>query len=199
MNCACKVAALVLVTAFAAGCRHKTQETPPPAAQAPIIPVATLAKNAPPPEMPPPEVPKISPPGSTNAPPAPKPKPKKPVRHKPKTTEQAPTPTETATNDQNTEVASNAAPADSSPIGTIAAAGEGVNTPRRRQIQDEINATEKGLNELKRPLSQEEQTTATQIRTFLAKAKDALTQEDLDAAISLVTRAKVLLTELTKT
>jgi outer membrane biosynthesis protein TonB len=197
MNSGFKVAALVLVTALVAGCRHKTQETPPPAAQAPIIPVSTLAKNAPPPQMPPPELPKINPPGSTNAAPAPKPKPKKPVRHKPKTTEQAPA--ETATKDQNTEQASNGAAADVSPIGQLSAAGEGINAPRHRQIFDEINATEKGLNEIKRPLSQDEQTTASQIRTFLAKAKDALKQEDLDAANSLVTRAKVLLTELTKT
>lgn len=199
MNSACKAAALMLITAFVAGCRHNTQETPPPAAQAPIIPVSTLAKNAPPPQMPPPEIPKISPPNSTNTAPPPKPKPKKPVHHKPKTPEQAPAETATATKDQSTEQASNGAGPDVSPIGQLAAPGEGINAPRHREIQNEINATEKGLNEIKRPLSQDEQTTATQIRTFLAKAKDALTQEDLDAANSLLTRAKVLLTELTKT
>jgi hypothetical protein len=197
MNSGRKAAALVLVTAFAAGCRHKTQETPPPAAQAPIIPVSTLAKNAPPPQMPPPELLKVNPPSSTNTASAPKPKPKRLARRKPKTVEQAPT--ETATKDQNTEQASNGAGTDVSPIGQLSAAGEGINAPRHREIFDEINATEKGLNEIKRPLSQEEQTTASQIRTFLAKAKDALKQEDLDAANSLVTRAKVLLNELTKT
>jgi len=39
--------------------------------------------------------------------------------------------------------------------------------------------------------------TATQIRTFLSKAKQALDQDDLDGANTLVTKAKVLLAELT--
>jgi hypothetical protein len=201
MNSACKAAALILLTAFVAGCRHNTDVTPPQAAQAPIAPISALAKNTPPPQLPPPELPKISPPGSTNQAASPKPKPHKLIHHKPKPTEtpeQTPTPTEASAKDQGTtEQAANGSSGDVSPIGQLSAAGD-INLPRRHQIVDEINSTEKGLKDIKRPLSQDEQTTAAQIRTFLAKAKDALNQEDLDAALSLVTRAKVLLTELMK-
>jgi ribosomal protein S20 len=37
-----------------------------------------------------------------------------------------------------------------------------------------------------------------EIRTFLTKAKQALSQDDLDGAQTLATKAKVLLDELTK-
>lgn len=53
------------------------------------------------------------------------------------------------------------------------------------------------MNDLKRPLNKDEETTAAQVRTFIAKAKDAMKQEDLDGATTLVTKAKVLLAELT--
>lgn len=199
MNSAFRIAALVLLTAFIAGCRHKANAAPPQAAQAPIAPVSQSAKNTPPPEMPPPALPSIAPPGSENAATAPKPKPHKTVHHKPKpSTEAVPADQNSAKDQATTEQASNGAASDISPIGQLSAAGESTNVPRQNQILDEINATEKGLNDIKRPLSKEEQATATQIKTFLAKAKDALNQQDLDAANSLVTRAKVLLDELTK-
>jgi hypothetical protein len=194
MRSACKAAALILLSAFLAGCRHQAQATPPPEAQAPIVPVSALAKNTPPPQLPPPETPKVGPPAPASTTPPPKPKTHKIIHRKPKPEQ---TPADQARY-QTTEQASNGAPGDVSPIGQIAAAGESINAPRRHQIQDEITSTEKGLNEIKRPLSQDEQTTAAQIRTFLAKAKDALTEEDLDGANTLVTKAKVLLTELTK-
>ena len=68
----------------------------------------------------------------------------------------------------------------------------------RHEIQDLITATENGLNGIKRTLSSDEQLTATQIRTFLTKAKQALDQDDLDGANTLANKAKVLLGELTK-
>ena len=200
MSSACRAAALILLTAFVAGCRHKTQATPPPAALAPVVPVSTMAKDTPPPQMPPPETPKVGPPTATNTAAAPKPKPHKIIHHKPKPVDQTPAagqpPAQTSA---TTEQAANGATAgDVSPIGQLSEAGESVNAPRRRQILDDINSTEKGLNEIKRQLSPDEQTTAAQIRTFLTKAKDALTQEDLDGANTLVTKAKVLLDELSK-
>lgn len=202
MNAARKIGVFLLLTAFLAGCRHKNvQAAPPQAAQAPEIPVSTLAKNTPPPEMPPPETPRISP--ASSSPPPPKPKEHK-ARHKKVVIDGPASPTQTPQSqgqkDQNlTEQAANGAPEDISPIGQLSAEGENINTPRRRQIADEITSTEKGLNDIKRPLSEEEQTTVTQIKTFLAKAKDALNQEDLDGAHTLITKAKVLLNELMKT
>jgi hypothetical protein len=192
MNSVFRATALVLLTALLGGCRHKANVTPPAAAQPPAAPVSQSAKNTPPPEMPPPELPNIAPPGAEKTQPESKPKPHKTVHHKPKA--------ETIPADQSPskDQASNGAAGDISPIGELSAAGEGTNVPRQTQILDEINSTEKGLNDIKRPLSKEEQETAAQIKAFLTKAKDALNQEDLDAAHSLVERAKVLLDELTK-
>ncbi len=87
---------------------------------------------------------------------------------------------------------------DVSPIGQLSTAGDNSTLPTRHTILDKITATENGLNGIKRPLTAEEQVTATQIRTFLTKARKALDQDDLDGALTLVTKAEVLLTELTK-
>jgi hypothetical protein len=194
MKSAGKLAVLILLAAFVAGCRHKAQATPPPAAQAPVLPVSESTKNTPPPKMPPPLLPAVIPPSpKANTPP---PKPHKPSHHKVKHTE---VPAEPPAKSPGTEVASNGGGSDMTPIGELSAAGESTNTPRRNKILDEINATEKSLNDIKRPLDKEEQTTAAQIRTFLTKAKGALDQEDLDGAQILATKAKVLLDELTKT
>ncbi|HTW44326.1 MAG TPA: hypothetical protein VMD58_02180 [Acidobacteriaceae bacterium] len=188
-----KLAALLLLAAFVTGCRHRTKAMPPAAAQAPTLPVYLSEANMPPPQLPPVELPHISPP----SPPVPEQKPIKhrPAHHKVKHTEvqanQNPTPS------QQAEIASNGGTSDITPIGQLTAAGESTNTPRRNQILDEINAIQKGLDNLKRPLSKDEQTTADQIRTFLTKARQALDQEDLDGAHILATKAKVLLTELT--
>lgn len=198
MNSVFRIAALVLLTAFIAGCRHKTNAAPPTAAQAPAAPISQSVKNTPPPDMPPPVLPNITPPGSDNTATAPMPKPHKTVHHKPKPSTETPTDQGPAKDQTPTEQASSGTASGISPIGQLSAEGESTNVPRQNQILDEINATEKGLNDIKRPLSKEEQTTAAEIKTFLTKAKDALNQQDLDAANSLVTRAKVLLEELTK-
>ncbi len=217
MNSAGKVAVLILLTALVAGCTHKAKTTPPPAAQAPTIPVSTLTKNAPPPQLPPAKLPKINPPGTENtASNNPPPKSHKPNHHNSKHPVEATTAEpEATTKDQPTatvpapaqpppsttsppQQASSGAATDVSPIGQLSAAGDSSNTPGRQDVLDEINFTETGLNNIKRTLTKEEQVTATQIRTFLAKAKDALKLEDLDAAHTLVTRARILLDELTK-
>jgi len=86
-----------------------------------------------------------------------------------------------------------------SPIGQLSSAGEHTGVPSRNVIQDLIKATDSGLKGIERSLSSDEQKlTATQIRTFLTKAQQALDQGDLDGANTLATKAKVLLGELTK-
>lgn len=85
-----------------------------------------------------------------------------------------------------------------SPIGQLSTTGDNTGTPARSEILKQIDETEKGLSSIKRSLKPEEQTTATEIRTFLTKAKQALSQDDLTGANTLVTKAKVLLDELTK-
>jgi hypothetical protein len=201
MNSARKAAALFVLAAFMAGCRHNAKTTPPAAAEAPMAPAATLAKNMPPPDLPPAQLPSINPPQPVNTAP-PKPKPQKSSHHKPKHTTIEASPAETpspasGTNRGTTEQAANGAGTNASPIGQLTVEGEATNGPRRHHILDEIDSTEKGLDGIKRPLNKDEQTTAAQIRTFIAKARDAMKQEDLDGANTLVTKAKVLLAELT--
>ncbi len=201
MSSARKAAAVFLLTTFVVGCRHNAKTPPPAAAQAPIAPASTLAKNMPPPNLPPAQLPSINPPKPENtAPPAPVPQ--KTSHHKPKHTTIDASPAEQVSSppvkDQGTtEQAINGAATNASPIGQLTVAGEATNTPRRNHILSEIDSTEKGLNDLKRPLNKDEETTAAQVRTFIAKAKDAMKQEDLDGATTLVTKAKVLLAELT--
>lgn len=187
-----RVVVLFLLTMLIAGCRHRAKVTPPPAALAPVLPVYLSEANLPPPQIPPPQLPQVNPPSL----PPPEHKPKKrrpirrPVRHTEVPAEQKP--------DTNAELAANGGDSDMTPIGQLTAAGESTNSLRRNQILDEIKATQKGLDDLKRPFSKEEQNTANQIRTFLTKARQALDEQDLDGANILVTKARVLLSELTK-
>lgn len=201
MKSAVKAAAVVVLSAFLAGCRHRTEAMPPAYAQAPALPLSEVANNAPLPYLPLPRLPDISPPVMPA--PLPAPRPEKKVRHfRPRHVTIPATPVQQqqpAPKPQPTpEELANGVPTDTSPIGQLSAAGESTNITRRRQIVDEINATEKGLNEIKHPLTKRELATATQIRTFLEKAKLALTQADLDGANTLVTKARVLLNEIVK-
>lgn len=199
MNPASKIAVLMLLCMIA-GCRHKTPPVPPPAAQAPILPPSTLTQGAPPPQLPPAETPKVGPPGSDVAAQEPPQKTHHVThRNKPKPTDQAQTPTGPAQAATPAQQASTGQPPEISPIGQLSSTGGGGGLPSRHDILDQITGTENGLNGIKRTLTTDEQTTATQIRTFLTKAKQALEQDDLDGANTLVTKAKVLLAELTKT
>jgi len=198
MKTASKIAVLLPLCLFA-GCRHKTQATPPPAAQAPIYSPNEVAKNAPAPQLPPPKQADVKPPPLEAAKQPPPPKPHKPTRHKAKPADTAPT--QTAKESAQTgavQQASTGEPPEMSPIGQLSSAGEHSGVPTRQAIQEQITTTQNGLNGIKRSLSSDEQLTVTQIRTFLTKAKQALDQDDLDGANTLLTKAKVLLTELTK-
>jgi hypothetical protein len=93
---------------------------------------------------------------------------------------------------------SGAASTEVSPIGQLSSTGEGTTSQGRHDIEQLIASIESGLNNIKRPLSTEEQATSTQIKTFLTKAKQELIDNDLDGAQTLATKAKVLLEELTK-
>ncbi|MGB7189299.1 MAG: hypothetical protein WBD10_04130 [Acidobacteriaceae bacterium] len=197
MKSAGKAAVMMLLPALLAGCRHRPQVRPPAAAQAPALPLSTVADNVPL-YLPPAPLPDIS--MAEQPPPEVKPKPHKEIYHRrPRHVTIPATPEEPAKAPQPTpQQAADGVPTDISPIGQLSAAGESTNLERRRKLVDEINSTEKSLNDIKRPLNKEEQTTATQIRTFLAKAKDALTRADLDGANTLVTKAKVLLKEIAR-
>ena len=92
-----------------------------------------------------------------------------------------------------TQVASNEAPGVSA-IGQLSS-GDAIDL--RRQTDDGIAATERGLNGITRSLSSSEQATAGHIREFLKQAKAALQAGDVAGAHTLAAKAKVLLSELT--
>jgi hypothetical protein len=200
------MAAFMLLAVLITGCNHKTPAAPPVAAQAPPLPPHPVDQVASLPPVPQPETPQVGPPGSDKPPEPPPEKPHRTTHHKPKPA------TAPATSDQSAKEAPKETPPPAattqqaaageasavSPIGQLTTTGESAGTPSRHDILDTIAATEKNLNEIKRPLTAQEQETATQIRTFLTKAKQALTQDDLDGAQTLSTKAKVLLEELTK-
>jgi hypothetical protein len=85
-----------------------------------------------------------------------------------------------------------------SPIGQLTTGDSALGERTKHETADLIGGTQQGLNGIKRSLSTDEQTTATQIRTFLRQAQQALDSGDTDGAHTLATKAKLLLDELTK-
>jgi menaquinone-dependent protoporphyrinogen IX oxidase len=85
-----------------------------------------------------------------------------------------------------------------SPIGQLTSGDSGNSAQKHKEALQTIENTTQGVNNLKRSLSEQEQETVVQIKTFLKQAKQALTAEDVDGALNLANKAKVLLTELTK-
>lgn len=127
--------------------------------------------------------------------------PKRP-HHRPKNTETAQDTQKPATpqggSAAETEEAANTQPSDASPIGQLSAASGDTNTADRQTLLEQINGMENTLNGIHRSFSSEEQKTATLIRTFITRAREALKTDDLEGAKNYSTKAKVLLQELTK-
>lgn len=149
------------------------------------------------PALPPPSPPDVTVAANTTSETEEKPRPHKANHHRTASAK----PAAETTNPQpaekpQTTVAAGITP-DASPIGQLSATGESA-VNGRRDVELLINNTETGLTGIKRTLNNDEQTIATQIKTFLTKAKQALADNDLDGAQTLATKAKVLLEELTK-
>ena len=179
--------AALLLPLLLSGCVHKqkTAQNQPPLAP-PIEDVPPPKPNNAPTNLPPPviTVPAPTQPAATNTqppPPAPKPKPK----HKPKPAE---------SEQQNTQMAANNPPPEVSAVGNLST---GEPADLRKQTDDTISQTERGLNGITRSLNDQEKKTSAQIREFLKQAKAALTTGDVDGAHTLAQKAKVLLGELT--
>lgn len=206
MNTASKIAVTVLFLTFLSGCEKKTKTTPPPQAQAPVLPTSKMVHVPELPPLPPPSQRDVA--VANTEPENPEPaRPHRTTRHKPspaKPTAPADAGSQSAEKSGQTtqnQVAANpstSAASDVSPIGQLSSSGDAGSSQGRGDIEKLINDTENGLNRIKRTLSSEEQLTSTQIKTFLAKSKQALADNDLDGAQTLAQKAKVLLEELTK-
>jgi len=186
---ALRLAVLLAAFPLLQGCDQKQQKTqalaPPIVDTPPPKPAATVS----PADLPPPVVGPAKPaqPSTTTAANQ-TPPPKRPVR-KPKKPLPATTP----------EPAQEAASTPPTPPPSVSAIGElssGASGDARSQAEEGINSTEKGLNAITRTLSDPETNTAAQIREFLKQAREALTAGDVDGAITLTKKAKVLLAEL---
>jgi hypothetical protein len=206
-------ASLVLLALLPTACSHKAA-SPPQQAQAP--PLQTGKGTLPPPDTPQPqeksETPLASPlpPPSAQSVPLPPPTPKK-VRKKPK-----PAPSKSTDTTQTAAASSGGTPAangstaqatpqtvsppggSGSPIGQLTTGDSALGERTKHETADLIGGTQTGLNGIKRSLSTDEQVTASQIRTFLKQAQQALDSGDTDGAHTLATKAKLLLDELTK-
>jgi hypothetical protein len=97
----------------------------------------------------------------------------------------------TAQSSHNTQQAANGSPG----VSAIGQLSSGDHPDLWRETVDSITATERGLNEIHRTLSKQEQKTAAQIREFLKQAKEALSSGDVDGAHTLAAKAKLLLSE----
>lgn len=195
MKSARKLAAVLAWTVIIAGCKHKRAPVIPAAATAPPPPTSTIEQaSAPLPDVPPPGTPAVVPPNEQEEKPVQKPK---HPAHRRKSATDAPG-KDQAAKDSTPQQAAEAETAPASPIGQITTSGDSVTMPSEQQIRDTIGTTEKGLDNLKRAFTPSEKETIVQIRAFLKKARMALQQNDLEGAQTLATKAKVLLSELTR-
>jgi hypothetical protein len=197
-------AAIAVLLALLTGCGPKkpTAVVSPPAAEAPALPPSQMAASLP---LIPPAIPattthpvKLD----TTAPPEVKPEvataqPHHTPKHHPKSAaEEAKTPAGTATTPAPpaNQVAT-VQPSDKTPLGQLSTPDDPVS---RQTISEQIDATENGLNAIKRPLNSDEQKTVTLIRQYITRARDSLNVDDFAGANTLSSKAKQLLQELTK-
>jgi type IV secretory pathway VirB10-like protein len=198
MKTACGIAVTTVFLACVTGCSHKVDTAPPVQAQAPLGPPANMVHIPALPSLPPPEPREVVLVVPQEEPQAPA-RPRRVTHHKTPAVKTASTADAPAAADKSAQTqASAGTPSDISPIGQLTSGGDATNIQQRRDIEQLINNTESGLNNIKRSLNNNEQETSTQIKSFLIKAKQALTDNDLDGAHTLATKAKVLLDELTK-
>ena len=181
---------LLAVLPLLQGCTQKQPKAQPQTLAPPIVdappdkPAAVSTADLPPPVVGTPQPAQPDPNAAANQPP---PAQKKPVHRKKPAT---PPVTQPAQNAANTP------PAGSPSVSAIGELSSGASGDARSQAEEAINGTEKGLNAITRTLSDSETKTSAQIREFLKQARAALTTGDVDGALILNKKAKVLLAEL---
>ena len=89
-------------------------------------------------------------------------------------------------------------PAEATGVSAIGELTSGEPYDVRRETEDSIAATERGINGLNRNLSGPEQKTAAQVREYIKQAREALGSGDVIGANTLAAKAKVLLGELSQ-
>lgn len=192
---------LFLLTFTISGCHRRPEPVlPPPQAQAPII--STLPP-IPPLNLQTVQLATTEPQQPSPPPPAPTEPPKKQARvrhhratHKP---EGEPAATESRPSSPGTEAS--APPADSAGstlVGKLSADDSTTNPDQTVQTQHLIEYTEGLLKKLSPQQQAAHKDTVSQVGSFLAQAKQALSMNDLVGAQTLANKAKILLDELSK-
>jgi hypothetical protein len=118
-----------------------------------------------------------------------------PKRHPRSPAEEVKAPSGPAQNPAPATQVATVQPSDKTPLGQLSTPSDPVD---RQAISEQIDATENGLNAIKRPLSSDEQKTVTLIRQYITRARDLMGADDIDGANTLSSKAKQLLQELTK-
>jgi hypothetical protein len=96
------------------------------------------------------------------------------------------------------QVAENPPAPETPGVSAIGQLSSGEPTRTYHESLELIAATERGLKEINRPLSDQEKKTAAQIKQYLKQARQALNTGDVDGAATLAAKAQVLLRELTQ-
>jgi hypothetical protein len=187
IRCVCGLLPFLLTACFHKDQVAQVQQTAPAIVDVPL----------PTPPPPPADVPTPAQAAPTTQPaPATTPPPKqeeKPVKHKSRHT----APAVPVSENKTTEQASNNAPGTSA-VSAIGQLSAGDATDSRKQTEASLASTENGLKAITRPLNDQEQKTAAQIREFLKQARAALATGDADGANTLALKAKVLLGEISQ-
>jgi hypothetical protein len=195
------VAALPLLLLFS-GCTHQSNQAQNQPLAPPIVDAPPPAKTNPPADLPPPVVTTPQPTQATTASaPAPPPQPPPKPKHKkpaPKPAEGTDS-TQTASNSTQTPPGNQqASSGESSGVPAIGQLSTGDPSDMRTETENSISSTEKGLHDINRKLSDQEEKTAEQIREYIKDARKALSTGDIDGAHGLADKAKLLLSELTQ-
>jgi hypothetical protein len=166
------------------GCFHKNQQSKTQPIAPPLTASGSAKPEPTPAEIPPTAIPPAAP-GTAAVPLTPQKTPKPPVHHK------KPAP-------KSPQVAANGAGAGTGSVSAIGQLSSGEPSDLSRQTLDYIAATEHGLGNLNRKLTDPEEKTVAHIREFLKEARTALASGDVDGAHTLAVKARILLGELTR-
>jgi hypothetical protein len=201
-------AALAVSLALLTGCgpQHPTTAAVSPPVEAPSLPPQRMVALIPAVPPPFPATARLTVKLDTTAPPEVKPTvattethhpPKRHTKPAADTAASEKNPASTLSPSQTTQEAT-AQPPEMSKLGQLSPPNNSSNAADRQALSGKIDAVENGLNGIKRPFSSDEQKTATLIRSYITRARDALKADDIDGATTLGNKASQLLEELTK-
>jgi outer membrane biosynthesis protein TonB len=194
--------ALALTLFFVAGCKKQKPPVPPPQAQAPTVSTPQPEQQT---EQPPVTIPPTEPSTSTTTPPEQTTPPEKPSPSKPRHTIGRRHPTNSTSAKKPAAPAPSTPPASTPPATTTAKAtpdadvgqiAPPISPSAASQAQQSttqlLDATEQNLHGLTRTLSNDEQVTVSQIRSYIVQARSALKDQELERAHTLALKAHQL-------